>query len=118
MDLDELVHAWRRRGERDRARRRERAERAREDARRAAAVLKSEFGVDEVWLFGSVATEPRHDAFDIDLAVRGLRADRYFAALARVHGVAREAIELIPLETCSESVRRAVARTGRRIDDG
>lgn len=118
MDFDALVQAWRRRGEHERARRQERAGRARVDARRAAAVLKSEFGVAEVWLFGSVATEPRHDAFDIDLAVRGLPAARYFAALARVHDIAREPIELIPLETCTESVRRAVALTGQRIDGG
>lgn len=81
-------------------------------------MLRNEFGVDEVWLFGSLASEPRHDAFDIDLAVSGLRPDQYFAALARVSDVVGGPVDLVTLETCNERVRRIVAATGRRIDDG
>jgi len=63
VDIDTLADAWRRRGERRRSERLERAERARRDARRAAAGLRTDFEVDEVWLFGSLTSEPRHDAF-------------------------------------------------------
>lgn len=117
MDLDALAKSWRRRGARRRVRRLERAERARQAARGAAALLRKEFDVDEVWLFGSLASEPRHDAFDIDLAVRGLRPEKYFSALARVSEVVNGPVDLITLETCSARVRRAVATTGERIDD-
>jgi predicted nucleotidyltransferase len=118
MDLDALAKAWRNRAARQRASRLARAERARESARRAATVLRNEFTVDEVWLFGSLASEPRHDAFDIDLAVRGLSPERYYTALARVTDVAGEPVDLVTLENSNERVRNAVAATGRRIDDG
>ncbi|MEW6751945.1 MAG: nucleotidyltransferase domain-containing protein [Candidatus Latescibacterota bacterium] len=118
MDLDELAAAWRDRLTRRRAEHLERAEAARRAARQAAAVLRREFGVEEVWLFGSLASEPKHEAFDIDLAVRGLRADRYFHALSRVAEVLGRPVDLVTLETCSERLRRAVAASSERIDDG
>lgn len=118
MDLDALAKSWRRRGARQRVKRLERAERARRAARRAATILRDEFDVDEVWLFGSLASEPRHDSFDVDLAVRGLRPEKYYSALARVSDVVGGPVDLITLETCSERVRRAVATTARRLDDG
>lgn len=118
MDIDALAAAWRNRAARQRTERRERAERARADARHAAGVLRREFGVDEVWLFGSLASEPRHDAFDIDLAVRGLRPDRYFTALARIGDLVHEPFDVVTLDTCRERIRRVVEETGVRIDGG
>jgi predicted nucleotidyltransferase len=118
MDIDTLAAAWRSRAARQRTERRARAERARADAHRAAGVLRSEFGVDEVWLFGSLASEPRHDAFDIDLAVRGLRPDRYFTALARIGDIVNEPFDVVTLETCGERILQAVEQTGVRIDGG
>ena len=118
MDIDTLAKAWRRRSARKSQERIERAARARQKAREAAVMLRDEFGVDEVWLFGSLSSEPRHDDFDIDLAVRGLHPGDYFAALARVCEVAGEPVDLVTLESGSERVRRAVETTGIRIDDG
>jgi len=118
MDIDALAAAWRSRAARQRAERRQRAARARADARRAAAMLRDEFGVHEVWLFGSLASEPRHDAFDIDLAVRGLRPDQYFTALARIGEIVHEPFDVVTLETCRERTRRAVEAIGVRIDGG
>jgi hypothetical protein len=54
---------------------------------------------------------------DVDLAVRGLRPEQYFSALARVNEVAQHAVDLVTLETCSRSLRHAVETTGVRIDD-
>ena len=118
MDLDTLAQAWRQRGARQRARRLERVAHARESARRAARILREEFEVAEVWLFGSLAGEPQHDDFDVDLAVRGLRPERYFEALARVSDVVREPIDLIPLEGCTERLQSRIATTGERLHDG
>ncbi|MEX2569757.1 MAG: nucleotidyltransferase domain-containing protein [Gemmatimonadota bacterium] len=118
MDLESLAKAWTRRAVRQRTERLERADRARESAKRAAAVLRDEFEVDEVWLFGSLAGEPMRDDFDIDLGVRGLRPEWYFAALARVSDVAAVSVDLVTLEDCGERARRAVETSGRRIDEG
>lgn len=118
MDLDGLAQSWRRRAAARRRNRLERAERARQAATRAAKVLKDEFGVAEVWLFGSLASDPAHDDFDVDLAVRGLRPERYFSALARVSDIVGEPVDLVTLETSRARVREAVATGGKRIDRG
>jgi uncharacterized protein len=118
MDIDALVRAWRQRAAARRAKRLGRAERARESAKLAAAVLRNEFEADEVWLFGSLTGEPRHDDFDLDLAVRGVPAERYFAALARVSELVSEPVDLVPLESCGERLIRHIASAGERIDDG
>ena len=118
MELETLAHAWRGRTARRRERRLRRAEAARQAAREAAAVLRREFEVEEVWLFGSLLGEPRHDGFDIDLAVRGLRPERYYAALARVSEPIARPVHLVTLETCKERLRHIVAGTARRIDRG
>lgn len=81
-------------------------------------VLRDEFGVAEVWLFGSLASDPVHDDFDVDLAVRDLQPEQYFSALARVSELVGEPVDLVTLETSSERVRKAVATGGKRIDRG
>lgn len=45
MEFDTLARAWRRRAARESAERLERADRVREAARQAAAILQNEFGV-------------------------------------------------------------------------
>jgi predicted nucleotidyltransferase len=58
-----------------------RRERAMLAARRAAEILRAEFGVQRVILFGSLATGSWfHRRSDIDLAVEGLDATDYWRA--------------------------------------
>jgi uncharacterized protein len=118
MDIDSLEQAWRQRAEDVRKRRLERAARARDSARHAAAILRHEFGAGEVWLFGSLIGEPRHDDFDIDLAVRGLPPERYFAALTRVSEVVSEPVDLVPLESCGHRLKHLIHTAGARMNDG
>jgi uncharacterized protein len=117
MELEALEASWRRRRAQQEGARRVQAEAARAAARAAAAVLRCEFGADQVWLFGSLAVGPRHDGFDVDLAVRGLAPERQWAALARVGDLVGRSVDLVMLETCSERMRLAVAATGERIDE-
>lgn len=116
VNLESLVEAWRRRGAEQESRLRERARGARLAAEQAARVLRDEYGANEVWLFGSLADEPRHDDFDVDLAVRGITPARYFAALSRAWDVVGRPVDLVTLESCSESLRRRVEKTGIRLD--
>jgi len=118
MDLDVLAEAWRGRMARQRVIRLKRANEARAAARRAAIVLRAEFAVEEVWLFGSLVSGPRHDAFDIDLAVRGLQPDLYYEALSRVSDLVGGPVDLVQLESCSDRLRHTVATTAERIDHG
>jgi len=116
MDLESLSAAWQRRLARERQELLQRSTRARGAARRAAESLRRDFGAEEVWLFGSVVAGPRHDAFDVDLAVRGLAPERYYEALARVSDLIGGPVDLVPLESCGERLRGAVAATGERLD--
>ena len=54
-------------------------------ARQAADLLRQEYGVDRVTLFGSlVRSELFHARSDIDLAVWGLDEKQYYRAVARL----------------------------------
>jgi predicted nucleotidyltransferase len=63
-------------------------ERAWEQARKAARILREEFGATRVVVFGSLA----HNLWcsersDIDLAVWGIKLEDFFRASAKVNGV-------------------------------
>ena len=102
---------------RRRAARRARAREARREealvlARRAAAVLRAEFGAKRVVLFGS-ALNPRwfHERSDVDLAAWGIPWDCYLRAVARC-------LDLDPA-ICVDLVRAEEASPGllQRIED-
>lgn len=93
-----------------------RAARIRKLANVAASVLVQEFQATEVYLFGSLVDGPRHSAFDVDLAATGVAPERYFAALARISEVLGEHVDLVPLESCVESLRKRILTKGIRLD--
>lgn len=100
----------------DEARRRQtRAHReAHAAARRAAAILRAEFGVDRVVLFGSVARGaflgPRSD---IDLAVEGLPARDHAWAVDRVQEASEERrVDLVRIEQSSPSLKTDLSADG------
>ncbi len=86
-------------------------------ARKAAELLRNEFGAKEVIVFGSL---PRRGIFtlwsDIDLAARGIPPARFFEAVGAVTGLSAEfKIDLIDLETCPPSLRRVIETEGKGL---
>lgn len=86
-------------------------------ARKAAELLRREFGVKKVILFGSLA---RHGGFthfsDIDIAARGIPPTRFFEAVGAVTGMSAEfKIDLMDLETCSSSMRENIEKDGKDL---
>ncbi len=81
----------------------------------AVSVLKSE-GAAEVYVFGSGAKGTWRPGSDIDLAVTGLPARRYYHAVGRLLKALRCPVDLIALESDSAIVR-AVRASGslRRV---
>ena len=80
----------------------------------AALLLKTQFGARRVVLFGSLAHRAwfSHDS-DIDLAVEGITPTEYWRAWNDVENLFPEIkVDLVELETCSGSLRKAVERTG------
>ena len=80
----------------------------------AAEVLKTRFGALRVVLFGSLA----HVAWfmpdsDVDLAVEGLDANDYWQAWRTVEQIIGDrAVDLIEIETASNSLLEAIKRHG------
>lgn len=81
---------------------------------RAASLLKSRFSARRVLLFGSLA----HQAWfapdsDVDLVVEGLRGPNYWDAWRAVEEIIGDReVDLIEIESASNSLRRAIERHG------
>lgn len=88
-------------------------ERARSDAGRIAAFLRNE-GAERVIGFGSAFAPDRRfkPTSDIDLAVEGLPASRYFSALAHAQDMTRFRVDIFPLESALDYLRESVRREG------
>ena len=87
---------------------------ARAAARRAATILRTDFGVDRVVLFGSVArTAYLGPRSDIDLAVEGLSAGAHARAVDRIQEASEgRRIDLVRIEQCSPSLKTDISTHG------
>ncbi|MFO7900154.1 MAG: nucleotidyltransferase domain-containing protein [Planctomycetota bacterium] len=72
-------------------------EELREMLERAAAVLK-EYGVKEVYVFGSAASDRFDEDSDIDLAVSGLPPGVFFEAMGRATQAVHRQVHLVKLD--------------------
>ena len=88
-------------------------DRAKSDARRIAAFLKRH-GVRRVVGIGSAFVPGRRFTWrsDIDLAVAGLRADRFFELSARAAELTELPLDIIPIESATEPMRKAILEEG------
>jgi len=81
---------------------------ARHLADRCAQLLREQFGVRRVVLFGSAAGDaPWHSRSDLDLAVEGLRPEDHWQALSACYALLPPGLELdlIPLESAWPELR-------------
>ena len=87
--------------------------RAQEDAHRIAAFLK-EHGASRVLGVGSAFDPARRFTWrsDIDIAVAGLRADRFFELSARAADLTDLPLDVIPIESATEPMRQALLEKG------
>jgi predicted nucleotidyltransferase len=73
----------------------------------------------ETWcnltLFGSLAAGGTSSESDLDLAVRGLPAERYFEALADLMELIGAPIDLVRLEAAVDSLRDRIEAEGERL---
>jgi predicted nucleotidyltransferase len=86
-------------------------------ARKAAKLLKTEFGAKEVILFGSLARRVGFTRWsDIDLAARGISSERYLTAMDTVlHLSAEFKIDLIEIETCPPALLNSIEKEGKSL---
>jgi predicted nucleotidyltransferase len=83
-------------------------------ARKAAQLLREEYGAERVLLFGSLA---HHGWFtkwsDIDIATVGISPTRFYAAVAAITGISETFhVDLVDLEACSPTLKETISRVG------
>jgi predicted nucleotidyltransferase len=85
--------------------------------REAAAILKRQFGVKQVILFGSLAdTTWFVPDSDVDLAIEGLSNDNYWQAWKVVEDIiGNRPVDLIEIESAKESLLKAIQRYGLEL---
>ncbi|GFP22016.1 hypothetical protein HKBW3S06_01241, partial [Candidatus Hakubella thermalkaliphila] len=73
-----------------------------------------------VYVFGSLAQDDSllPETSDIDLAVYGLDPRLYFRALGRIQDATEFGVDLITMESCSDSLKEAILKEGRLLYDG
>lgn len=85
--------------------------------REVAKMLKSRFGVRRVVLFGSLAHASwfAYDS-DVDLAVEGLETKDFWDAWRLAEEMLGDRpVDIIEIETATESLRRAIDRHGQEL---
>ncbi len=92
----------------------ERFELAWETARRGAELLRSQFQVEKVVVFGSLTNrELFHIRSDIDFAVWGLPDKHYFRALGALLDISSEFfVDLVPFTDAPDSLRTVIEAEG------
>ncbi len=117
-EYDEYLEGWRNRLALRREARAKRAERMRGVASKCAKHLAQRYDVEAVYLFGSLAGgRTVHERSDIDLAVAGLPAKRYFSALKELWSFLPPDVELdlVPLEEARPPLREIILREGNLL---
>ena len=101
---------WRRENEHQERRR----ERAWQLARQAASLLKEEYGVQRVVVFGSLTHPDRFTPWsDVDLAAWDLTAANWLRAIGAVRDLSDDIeLNLVDISCCSPELRAAIQQEG------
>ena len=86
-------------------------------ARKAAKILKTEFGAEKVVVFGSLVHPVLfHDRSDVDLAVWGLKGREYYRAVSVLLDIEPTvSIDLIAFEDARRPVQDTILKDGRKL---
>lgn len=116
VQLRQARAAWARRGQRRLHRQRREARRALAASRRAARVLRDDFGARSVIVFGSVLCPERfRQTSDVDLAVEGIRAGDFFSAQWRAAQIVGRPVDLVDLRDATPRLLRAIRSGGKAL---
>ena len=112
FDAESYASSWRSRNELEKKRAGERAKEALKEARRIAASLVQEAGVEKVVLFGSLAEgNVRDEKFDIDIAVWG-------GNWSKAQGIGENSsfkIDIVEYDYLPPHIKKRIDRKGRPL---
>jgi len=94
-----------------------RREKAWKTARRAAKLLKEDFGAQRVVVFGSLLRPECFNKWsDVDIAAWGIRPEDTFRAMGAVMDLSENIeINLVDMDTCRATLRAVIEREGQEI---
>ncbi len=113
-DVRIFAEAWKRRMAESRAGVEARRRRLEERLPRAAELLRA-LGAERVWLVGSLAWGLFDERSDVDLAVRGLPAERDVESLDAVEKLLGARVDLIRVETVDAAFARRIEQEGHPL---
>lgn len=108
------LRGWRRRLAQEEQALKERREQALSALPALVEILR-QYGATEIYLFGSLRTGLFHRSSDIDLGVRGIPPERFFAALAALDAACDIAVDVVDLDEASPAVRQRILEEGHRL---
>jgi len=115
---DSYIEGWRARMAQEHVEQQKRMTEIRKAVDKCADLLARQFGVQRVYLFGSLVEESLiHARSDIDLAVEGLPSHVYFKALSALWDLLPPGVELdlVPLEDAHDTLREKIKTRGRLL---
>jgi len=100
-----------------RARLANRRRRAIQVARKAATLLRLEYGARKVLVFGSLVRRGQFTRWsDIDLAAQGIPSERFYEAVGAVTGISHEfKVDLVDIDSCPASLQDNINAEGKPI---
>lgn len=117
-NLEKYVSAWKNRLEDKERETKKRLEQAKNSAQTCANMLIEDYGVNKVYLVGSIQNPDRfHKKSDVDLAVSGLNPEDYYESLSRCWDKVPSGmtVDLISLEELSEDARSSLLENGKEL---
>ena len=116
-EIDVYRAAARRRHERERRELAQREKSAWELARRAATILRKQFGATRVMVFGSLVHKGCFTPWsDVDVAAWGIPLEDTFRAIGVVMDMSGEIeVNLVDVGACSPSLRATIEREGAEL---
>ena len=76
--------------------------------------LSKEFGAEKVLLFGSCIDDVE-SAHDIDVAIKGVKPEKFFEMYGRILGEVDSELDLIPLEDTREYFAKLILEKGKLL---
>jgi len=76
--------------------------------------LSKEFGAEKVLLFGSCLDDVE-SAHDIDVAIKGVKPEKFFEMYGRILGEVDSDLDLIPLEDTREHFAKRILEKGKLL---
>ena len=88
-----------------------------EEAKKAGALLKKEFGASKVIVFGSLTDSSMFDAnSDIDLAATGIPDEKFYAAVGAITSlITAFKVDLVDLDDCRDYMKKEIKKVGIEI---